>query len=38
MTDSLIGMAKDELDTPCLVIDLDILEHNIKRVAESVKT
>ncbi len=37
MTDSLIGMAKEELDTPCLVIDLDLLEHNIKRVAETVK-
>ncbi len=36
MTDPLIGMAKEELDTPCLVIDLDLLEQNIKRVAESV--
>lgn len=29
---------KEELDTPCLLIDLDILERNIKQMANSVQT
>src|ERR1700693_5714404 len=32
-----IGAALDEVDTPALVLDLDALERNIARMAESVK-
>ena len=38
MNESLIGTPKEQLETPCLVIELDRLEHNIKKMAKSVKT
>jgi D-serine deaminase-like pyridoxal phosphate-dependent protein len=31
---SVIGMNKDDLDTPCLLVDLDIVEKNIKTMAD----
>jgi len=37
MTEAIRGMTKEELDTPCLVIDLDVLERNLARVTESVQ-
>ena len=32
-TSELIGLTKDELDTPALLVDLDVMEANIARVA-----
>jgi D-serine deaminase-like pyridoxal phosphate-dependent protein len=32
-TSPLVGLAKDELDTPALLVDLDVMEANIARVA-----
>ena len=32
-TSELIGLAKDELDTPSLLVDLDVMEANIARIA-----
>ena len=29
-------MRKEELDTPVLIVDLDIMEHNIKDMADAV--
>ncbi len=34
MANGVFDMRKDELDTPCLVVDLDVLEKNIRRMAE----
>ena len=31
---SVIGMNKDDLDTPCLLMDLDLVEKNIKTMAD----
>jgi D-serine deaminase-like pyridoxal phosphate-dependent protein len=33
--DSRIGLRKDELDTPTLLVDLDILDRNISEIAET---
>ncbi|NIO20345.1 MAG: DSD1 family PLP-dependent enzyme, partial [Candidatus Aenigmarchaeota archaeon] len=38
MNDMKHEMTKEELDTPCLVIDFDILERNLKQMANSVQT
>jgi D-serine deaminase-like pyridoxal phosphate-dependent protein len=32
-----IGLSKDEMDTPALLIDLDVMETNLKRMAEYIK-
>ena len=37
MTSSLIGKTKSELDTPALLIDLDVFEKNIERLAQICK-
>ena len=29
-----LGAQKEELDTPCLLVDLDVMERNINRMAE----
>lgn len=33
-----LGSTLDELDTPCLVVDLDAMERNIRRVCESCRS
>lgn len=38
MNEMIHEITKEEFDTPCLVIDLDILENNLERMANSVQT
>ena len=31
---ALPGMSEDEIQTPCLILDLDALEHNIRKMGD----